>query len=260
MRTQFATSPDGTRLAFDVTGNGPALMLLHGAGKTRKDWHKLGYVERLQENFTVITMDLRGTGESDYRVEIEDYAIEKIYQDLEAVADDCGLDRFAIWGFSLGGNIARYAAAWSDRIIAIAVIGVPFGPAVDEAFEEQIVRFEQKYASLAEQQKLAFDPSKHRTPIKGQMAGWLACFRAMRGWPSVDPGEIRCPAILVVGTKNKNTLQWVDKNRKELEQAGIELQIMDGLTHIQEFEEINRVFPAVSQFLVAGTLTVDFTI
>jgi pimeloyl-ACP methyl ester carboxylesterase len=248
MKTQFVTSPDGTQLAYDVIGDGPALMLLHGAGKTRKDWHKLGYVKRLHENFTVITVDLRGTGESDYRVEIEDYAIEKICQDLDAVADACGVVRFAIWGFSFGGNIARYPAAWSDRITAIAVIGVPFGHAVDEAFEEQITRFEQRYASLAEQQKRAFDPSKHRTPIKGQMAGWLACFRAMRGWPGVDPVEIRCPAILVVGSKNKNTLQWVEKNQEELIQASIELQIIDGLTHSQEFEEIDQVFPIISQF------------
>jgi pimeloyl-ACP methyl ester carboxylesterase len=248
MLPQFAISTDGTHIAFDITGDGPALMLLHGAGKTRKDWHKLGYVARLQENFTVITMDLRGTGESDYLVEIEDYAIEKICQDLDAVADTCGVERFAIWGFSLGGNIARYPAARSDRVSAIAVVGVPFGPAVDQVFDEQIVRFEKKYAPLVDQQKLKPYPAKNRTPIKGQMVSWLACFRAMRGWPGVDPGEIRCPAILVVGTKNKNTLQWVDKNREELVQAGIELQILDGLNHNQEFEKIDRSFPVISQF------------
>jgi pimeloyl-ACP methyl ester carboxylesterase len=253
METQRITSRDGTRIAYDVSGQGPALMLLHGAGKTRRDWHKLGYVERLKDDFTVITVDLRGTGESDYRVEIEDYAIEKICHDLYAVADACDVERFAIWGFSFGGNIARYLAARyptarSERVSVVAVIGVPFGPAVDEAFDAYIRGLEKKYGQLAESQKNEFDHQKRRTPIKGQMAGWLACFRAMRAWPRVDPKDIRCPVQLVVGTKNANVMRWLDTHRGELEQAGVELQSIAGLTHAQEFTEIERVFPLVSQF------------
>ena len=48
MKTEWITSPDGAHIAYDVSGHGSALMLLHGAGKTRQDWHKLGYVERLR--------------------------------------------------------------------------------------------------------------------------------------------------------------------------------------------------------------------
>jgi pimeloyl-ACP methyl ester carboxylesterase len=253
MNKKLITSPDGTQIAYDVIGQGPALMLLHGAGKTRRDWQKLGYVVRLQNDFTVITVDIRGTGESDYLVEIEDYSIEKICQDLYAIADACNLDQFAIWGFSFGGNIARYLSArnyavGSKRVSAIAVIGVPFGPAVDDAFDAYIRGFEQKYGHLAEAQKQEPTPKKGRSPIKGQMAGWLACFRAMRNWPRVDPKDLRCPAMLVVGTKNKNVMRWVDSQGEELVQAGVELQIIDGLTHNQEFTEVDQVFPVVSEF------------
>jgi len=248
MATRWIISPDGTRIAYDVSGDGPALMLLHGAGKTRQDWHKLGYVERLKEDFAVITVDLRGTGESDYRVEIEDYAIEKICHDLYAVADDCGAEQFAIWGFSFGGNIGRYPAARTERISALSMIGVPFGPAVDEAFEAYIRGFEKKYGQIAEAQKQESDSQKRRTPIKGQMAGWLACFRAMRSWPAVDPQELHCPTQLVVGTRNENVMRWIDAHRAELEQAGVDLQIIDGLTHPQEFTQIERVFPVIRRF------------
>lgn len=61
MATRFSVSKDGTRIAYDVTGQGPALMLLHGAGKTRQDWGKVGYVDRLKDDFTVIAIDIRGT-------------------------------------------------------------------------------------------------------------------------------------------------------------------------------------------------------
>ena len=223
-------------------------MLLHGAGKTRLDWHNLGYVERLKDDFTVITVDIRGTGESDYLVDIEVYAIEKICRDLFRVADACSVDRFAIWGFSFGGIIARYPAAWNDRISAIAMIGVPFGPAVDDAFEKVITGFEKKYGDLAKEQKKPAEPSEKRTPIKGQMDGWLACFRAMRRWPRIDPGDVRCPTLMVAGTKNKNLMSWLKNHEEELEQAGVELQIINGLAHYQEFSEIDKVFPGIYQF------------
>ncbi|MBU1879225.1 MAG: alpha/beta fold hydrolase, partial [Chloroflexi bacterium] len=121
MTTRFSTSPDGTRIAYDVAGRGPALMLLHGAGKTRRDWHTLGYVERLSPDFTVITVDIRGTGESDRPLDIASYAIERICGDLYAVADACDSQRFAVCGFSFGGNIARYLGAWSQRVTAAAI-------------------------------------------------------------------------------------------------------------------------------------------
>lgn len=65
MTTQFTPSADGTRIAYDVTGSGPFLMLLHRGGKMRRDWHKADCVERLTEAFTVITVNIRGHGERD---------------------------------------------------------------------------------------------------------------------------------------------------------------------------------------------------
>ena len=50
MNTRFIVSHDGVRIAYAVTGAGQPLMLVHGAGKTRMDWHTLGYVERLSKH------------------------------------------------------------------------------------------------------------------------------------------------------------------------------------------------------------------
>ncbi len=256
MSTQFVASKDGTRIAYDVTGHGPALMLLHGAGKTRKDWHKAGYVERLQDDFTVISVDIRGTGESDFLTEIADYAIETICADLDAVADavdaehSCDAQRFAVWGFSLGGNIARYLGAWSERITAAVIVGVPFGPAVDEAFDRYIDEFVKKYGDLAQAYKEGtLAEKKRKSAIKGRIPVWIACFQAMRDWPSVHPGDMRCPALLLAGTRNKGAMSWVRSNREALDSAGVVVEIIEGLNHQQEFSQIDRVFPAVSAFL-----------
>jgi pimeloyl-ACP methyl ester carboxylesterase len=75
MVTLFATSPDGTRVAYDQVGTGPAIVLLHGGGSRRQDWHEAGYVKRLQDNFTVITLDLRGVGERGLPMTPVDYIV-----------------------------------------------------------------------------------------------------------------------------------------------------------------------------------------
>jgi pimeloyl-ACP methyl ester carboxylesterase len=247
MATLFSTSVDGTRIAYDVTGNGPALMLLHGAGKTRRDWHKLGYVERLQDDFTVIAVDIRGTGDSDQLYDIADYGIEKICEDLYAVADACDAREFAVWGFSFGGSIARYLGAWSDRVTAIAVIGVPFGPAVHEDFDRFIDQFLKRWEPLILAAGAGAVPQS-TSKIKGQIPALAACFQAMRDWPGVEPGEVGCPVLLLTGTKNKSTLEWAEANRGALDASGVQIEVIDGLTHDQEFTKIDRVFPVVSAF------------
>jgi pimeloyl-ACP methyl ester carboxylesterase len=48
MNTKFAISRDGKQVAYDLSGAGPAVLLLHGGGGNRGEWHDAGYVRRLQ--------------------------------------------------------------------------------------------------------------------------------------------------------------------------------------------------------------------
>jgi pimeloyl-ACP methyl ester carboxylesterase len=249
MAARISVSNDGIRIAYDVTGQGPALMLLHGAGKTRRDWGKLGYVDRLKSDFTVITVDTRGTGDSDILVDIADYAIEKLCDDLCRIADACGANRFLVWGYSFGGNIARYLAAWTDRVIALAAIGVPFGPAVDRDFDQFITEFVHKWQPVADAYKAGgMTEQERKSAIKGRIPVWVACFQAMRAWPAIMPGDLHCPTLLVMGTKNTSALKWVQANRDVLEHSAVQVEIIDGLNHSQEFTTIDRVFPVVLNF------------
>lgn len=54
-------------------------------------------------------MDLRGHGESDLPEDPADYAINKLCQDILAVADACEVERFSLWGMSYGGKVGRGA-------------------------------------------------------------------------------------------------------------------------------------------------------
>lgn len=253
MNALFCTSADGTRIAYDVTGGGPAPMLLHGGGHTRDDWHKTGYVARLRDDFTVIALDVRGSGESDKRFEIADYAIEKVCADLYAVADACGARRFAVWGFSFGGSIAKPLGARSDRVTAVAVIGVPFGPTVDDEFGRYIENYVKRWGPEVDAFNRATasgesPPAVSEAITSGRIPVWLACFQAMRDWPRIDPGDVRCPTLLLVGSANTNTMNWVRANGDALNGAGIQVEVVEGLDHHEEFSDIDRIFPTVGSF------------
>jgi len=259
VKTQVVESGDGARIAFDVSGEGPAdkrpaVMLLHGAGKSRSDWHKTGYIARLTVDFKVINVDIRGSGESEVLTSIDDYRIEKITKDLEAVMEACKVDETLVWGYSFGGNIARYLGAWSERVKAIAVIGVPFGPAVDDTFDRYIDEFINKYGSFAQQYTEGKLSEKQRkSAIKGRIPVWVACFQAMRSWPRVDPGDLQKPALLVVGTRNMNVCNWINANQDALAGSQIQVEMIEGLNHQQEFSQIDKVYPVVHSFLAAMT-------
>jgi pimeloyl-ACP methyl ester carboxylesterase len=62
---EFAQGKDGARIAFEVEGAGPVVILLHRGAGTRHDWREFGYVCGLARDFTVVALNLRGHGESD---------------------------------------------------------------------------------------------------------------------------------------------------------------------------------------------------
>jgi pimeloyl-ACP methyl ester carboxylesterase len=168
---------------------------------------------------------------------------------LEEVIEACGEQQIGVWGYSFGGNIARYLGAWSDRVKAIAVIGVPFGRAVHEEFDRYIDEFVEKYGPLTRAYNEGGMSEKERkSAIKGRIPVWVACFQAMRGWPTLEVGEVKCATMLLSGTKNKSTMEWLKGNQESLEKAGVRVEIVEGLTHQQEFSQIGQVYPIVSSF------------
>jgi pimeloyl-ACP methyl ester carboxylesterase len=250
VQTHYAASIDGSRIAYDVSGHGPGLLLFHGAGKTRKDWHTLGYVEKLRSEYTVVTIDTRGQGESDFLTEAAQFAMDFLVKDFLSVADACGLGRFHAWGYSFGGGLARYLAACSDRVISLTTIGAPFTHASDPEtrpfFEGLLKKWEPivkgyRAGTLSEEQlKAARD---------GRVPVWAACFEAMRTWPRVSPRDVRCPTLLLAGTRNEQVMQWIKQAGDLLSGSAVSIEYLDGLNHEQELTEVDRSLPILLAFL-----------
>jgi pimeloyl-ACP methyl ester carboxylesterase len=116
---QYATSADGTRIAYEQGGSGPQLLLVHGSVLNRARWATIR--PRFERHFTVSAMDRRGYGESGDQ---PDYAIEREFEDIVAVIDALE-SPVLLFGHSFGALCALEAATRTERLAGL-VLYEPF--------------------------------------------------------------------------------------------------------------------------------------
>ena len=119
-REQHVRSRDGTVIAFDRSGKGPAVVIVASALSDRSDATKLA--ARLSERFSVINYDRRGRGKSG---DTKPYAVEREIEDLAALIEEAGGSAF-VFGSSSGAVLALRAAASGVPIRKLAVFEPPF--------------------------------------------------------------------------------------------------------------------------------------
>ncbi|MEU5976045.1 alpha/beta fold hydrolase [Streptomyces sp. NPDC047315] len=117
-----ARSADGTPIAYEQRGAGPAVVLVSGALDTAAAQAPLA--ELLSSHFSVFTYDRRGRGDSGDAV---GYAVEREIEDLAAVIEEAG-GRARVHGTSSGGALALRAAASGLPITQLSVYEPPFDP------------------------------------------------------------------------------------------------------------------------------------
>src|SRR5450830_1385227 len=113
-------SADGTTIAYDQLGAGPALVIVGGALNTRQSPYPLATL--LAERFTVFSYDRRGRGDSG---DTPPYAVEREVEDLSAVITAAGTSAF-VYGHSSGGIIGLEAAASVVPIAKLAIYEPPY--------------------------------------------------------------------------------------------------------------------------------------
>jgi pimeloyl-ACP methyl ester carboxylesterase len=115
-------SKDGTKIAYDVTGQGPALILVAGAFSYRKFPGQVKLAGLLSKHYKVYNYDRRGRGDSG---DAPSYAVEREIEDLRAMVDEAGGSAY-VWGLSSGAVLALEAAAQGVPITKLALHEPPF--------------------------------------------------------------------------------------------------------------------------------------
>ena len=125
-RVRFATSHDGTKIAYATSGSGPKILRAgHFLTHLEMDWNSViwrPYLDALGRDHTLIRYDQRGTGLSDPVLCSQD--LENHVADLEAVADAAELERFPLVALSQGVPVAvRFAAKYPERVSGLVLYG-----------------------------------------------------------------------------------------------------------------------------------------
>jgi pimeloyl-ACP methyl ester carboxylesterase len=121
--TAFVTSADGTEIAYEVTGSGPALVLVDGALCQRAGGPSRGLAHQLADTFTVYAYDRRGRGDSGAGA--SPYAVEREVEDLLAVIAATGGPAH-VFGSSSGATLALEAARGGAPIDKLVAYESPF--------------------------------------------------------------------------------------------------------------------------------------
>jgi pimeloyl-ACP methyl ester carboxylesterase len=129
-------SADGTRIAFERSGDGPPVILVEAALHYRGFSSFTGLVPLLGREFTVYRYDRRGRGES---TDTTPYAPEREVEDLEALIAEAGGSAH-LYGFSSGALLAIHAAARGLPIHRLALLEPPFEEDRTEPSESDFTR------------------------------------------------------------------------------------------------------------------------
>ena len=146
-----------TGVTLNVALAGPAeappVVLLHGFPESHRTWR--GVAPLLEDQFRLVMPDQRGFAGSDRPQEVDAYRADTLVDDIFALADALGLERFALVGHDWGGAIAWPAALRGDpRLTRLAVINAPH-PVI---FQKSLI--EDSEQRLASQYVTAFRSSK----------------------------------------------------------------------------------------------------
>lgn len=175
---QKVIATDGTEIAFERSGSGPALIIVGGSLADHQFY--LPLANELRRHLTVYTYDRRGRGQSG---DTSPYAVERELEDLAALVDHARAPVF-VYGHSAGSALALRAAAAGLGIAKLVLADPPFTPHSDND-EVAKAAFAEEAARLWE----LHDSGDYRASVKLFLGGMGVAEEAIEGMLGSPAGE-----------------------------------------------------------------------
>ncbi|NVJ98291.1 MAG: alpha/beta hydrolase [Alphaproteobacteria bacterium] len=129
--SDFITLPSGAQAHYRMEGNaeGPTILLLHGSNASLHTWE--GWVDALETDYLVVTVDLPGHGLTG-PTPADDYTYSGMVAFVDEFTTALDIDHFILGGNSMGGGVSlSYAIAHPERLQALVLVDAA-GTAVPE--------------------------------------------------------------------------------------------------------------------------------
>ncbi len=208
----------GSEIFHEVTGDGPALIFVHGLGGTGNIWN--AQRTALSKFFKIVTLDLPGTGRSG-KGETH-YSMDRWAEQIVALADHLGLEKFVLVGHSMTTILGQLVAGrFPDRLNGLVLCGpmTELPAAGKEAFSKRVESVLKDGMIAVADAVLAGGLTLGTRESNAALAGlWrevllsnvpasyaAQCRALIEASAKAEQPNIRCPTLLLVGDQDMVT-------------------------------------------------------
>jgi pimeloyl-ACP methyl ester carboxylesterase len=258
-----AIDRDGAHVHYEVTGEGPPLLLGHSLLCDGRMWENVA--PALARRFRLHNIDARGHGRSTWT---QPFTLEDLAEDWIAVMDHEKIERALLCGLSMGGMTAmRLALAHPGRVAALALLdtSADAAPTVERVLYLMLAELQRAtgiirpYAPLIARKMFGTTSRRDRPDVVSRgmarildrdMRGFYPAYQAVFRRNSIHGrlGELRCPTLVLVGEEDIATPPR-DAERIVRAVSGAELVRIPGAGHLTPLEAPAAVEQALSAFL-----------
>jgi len=142
----------------------------------------------------------------------------------------------------------------------LVIVGIAFGSAAPDPFGEYALNLRAKWTPVIEADRSGtLDVSS----LSEQDRAWwqtgsvpltIAQLSAILDWPPVEPTDLRCPTLWIVGSANEQAMPSVKEYQSGLAGTNVVLRILPGLTHTEELTRVDEVLPSMLKFLLGAAV------
>jgi pimeloyl-ACP methyl ester carboxylesterase len=259
---------NGVNISFRVQGKGPPLILIMGYRLSSAAW-PTKFVDALAENFTVVTFDNRGTGQSDKP--LTGYALANMARDVAGLLDEIGIESTYLLGYSMGGAIAQeFTRQFPERVAGLILCATMCGGPratyaeasvvrvmrdLDGFSPEQIARriWAVTYAPnyLMENHEQAEDQMRRETALPTPLHAADLQFQAFAEFDGTKAlAQIRCPTLVMTGDLDRLIRP---ENSRMLARLipGAKLRVIPGGGHRVLWEAVEECTDLITSYLVS---------
>jgi pimeloyl-ACP methyl ester carboxylesterase len=256
---------NGTRLHYEVAGEGPTVVLIHGLGLDMRMWDD--QFEVLAARYRVIRYDLRGFGKSAPQTDVRFLHAE----DLRALLDHLEVPKANVIGLSLGGTIAlQYALLFPECLLSLILVdsaldGFDWSDEWEAAYTAIQERAAQAGASAGNKMWMEhelFVPACEQPECRSKLAQMV---RESSGWTWVNKtsargirppsgerlSDIHVPTLIIVGERDLPDFQGI-AGVLAAGITGARKVVMKGVGHMSNMEGPGAFNAIVMGFLESG--------
>lgn len=265
MTTLFLDLAEG-RIAYDETGTGPLVVCVPSMGDVRGEYRFLTPL-LAQAGYRVVTMDVRGHGESS--TIWGDFSVAGVGSDIVALIRHLDGGPAVVIGDSMAAGATVWAAAEAPELIAGAILAGPFVRSEPTLFSSLLfgamfsrpwgpAMWQWYYKTLYPTRKPK-DFTEYVNKLRknlaepGRMEALQKMLAASKSASEQRLGRVKAPALVLMGTKDPDFKEPAAEARWVADKVNARLHMIEGAGHYPHAEMPEVVAPLVLEFLAQHT-------